>query len=107
MSKSSLFARVCALAFVGASLAGQSLSAPAIEARPPATRSEEIKDAYGATTVADPYRWLEDQKSPETRAWIDEQNKYSESFLRAFPRRDAIKKRITELLKIETIGVPQ
>ena len=107
MSKSSLFARVFALAFVGASLAGQSLSAPAIEARPPATRSEEVKDAYGATTVADPYRWLEDQKSPETRAWIDEQNKYSESFLRAFPRRDAIKKRITELLKIETIGVPQ
>ena len=33
---------------------------------------------YGSVTVADPYRWLEDQNAPETRAWIDAQNQYSD-----------------------------
>jgi prolyl oligopeptidase len=73
---------------------------------PPATRAGDVKEAFGPVEIADPYRWLEDQKAPETRAWIDEQNKYSEAFLRAFPGRDAIKQRVTELLKIETINTP-
>jgi prolyl oligopeptidase len=73
----------------------------------PKTKTEEIRDRYGSVEVADPYRWLEDQKAPETRAWIDDQNKYSESYLRAFPGREALKQRIAELLKIDTIGVPQ
>jgi prolyl oligopeptidase len=73
---------------------------------PPATRAGDVKEAFGNVEIADPYRWLEDQKAPETRAWIDEQNKYSEAFLRAFPGREAIRRRVTELLKIETIGTP-
>jgi prolyl oligopeptidase len=73
---------------------------------PPSTRAGDVKESFGPVEIADPYRWLEDQKAPETRAWIDEQNKYSEAFLRAFPGRDAIKQRVTELLKIETIGTP-
>ncbi|HKF42207.1 MAG TPA: prolyl oligopeptidase family serine peptidase [Thermoanaerobaculia bacterium] len=74
--------------------------------RPPKTKTDDVKDAYGSVQVADPYRWLEDQKAPETRAWIDEQNKYSESFLHSYPGRNALKQRVTELLKIDTIGVP-
>src|SRR6202040_4201994 len=73
---------------------------------PPATRAEAVKETFGSVEVSDPYRWLEDQKAPETRAWIDEQNKYSESFLHALPGRDAIKKRVAELLKVDTTGTP-
>ncbi len=75
--------------------------------RPPRTRTDDVKEAFGSVEIADPYRWLEDQNAAETRAWIDEQNKYSEALLRAFPGREAIQKRVTELLKIDAIGVPQ
>jgi len=74
---------------------------------PPSTRAGDVKESFGNVEIADPYRWLEEQNAPETRAWIDEQNKYSEAFLRAFPGRDAIQRRVTELLKVDTIGVPQ
>src|SRR6266511_1745508 len=74
---------------------------------PPSTRAGDVKESFGNIEIADPYRWLEEQNAPETRAWIDEQNKYSEAFLRAFPGRDAIQQRVTELLKIDTIDVPQ
>ena len=73
---------------------------------PPTTRAESVKEAFGSVEVSDPYRWLEDQKAPETRAWIDEQNRYSESFLHALPGRDALKKRVAELLKVDTTGTP-
>jgi prolyl oligopeptidase len=82
-------------------------ASPAADRQAPKTKTDDVKDTYGSTEVADPYRWLEDQKSPETRAWIDEQNKYSESYLRAFSGRDALKERATELLKIEAIGIPR
>src|SRR6266516_2501255 len=74
---------------------------------PPSTRAGDVKESFGNVEVTDPYRWLEEQNAPETRAWIDEQNKYSEAFLHAFPDRDAIQRRVTELLKIDTIGVPE
>jgi prolyl oligopeptidase len=73
---------------------------------PPATRAEAVKETFGSVEVSDPYRWLEDQKAPETRAWIDEQNRYSESFLHGLPGRDALKKRVGELLKVDTTGTP-
>jgi prolyl oligopeptidase len=82
-------------------------ASPAADRQAPKTKTDDVKDTYGSTEVADPYRWLEDQKSPETRAWIDEQNKYSESYIRAFSGRDALKERATELLKIEAIGIPR
>jgi prolyl oligopeptidase len=76
------------------------------ELHPPTTRAEGVKETFGSVEVSDPYRWLEDQKAPETRAWIDEQNRYSESFLHALPDRDALKKRVGELLKVDTTGTP-
>jgi prolyl oligopeptidase len=56
--------------------------------------------------IADPYRWLEDQQSPETRAWIDAQNKYTQALLDSWPGRAALKRRLTELIKVETVDVP-
>src|SRR6516225_1965924 len=72
---------------------------------PPATRVDDAKDTYGATVVADPYRWLEDQESKETRAWIDAQDKCTEAALSKLPGREAITKRLSELFRIDSYGM--
>jgi len=76
------------------------------EPRPPATKVEQVKDDYHGTEVVDPYRWLEDQQSPATRAWIDAQNKYTESLLDIWPGRGELKRRVAALLKIDRLDVP-
>src|SRR6185369_6991378 len=85
-------------------LSGLPIGAPGADLHPPATRAEAVKEKFASVEVSDPYRWLEDQKAPETRAWIDEQNTYSESFLRGLSGREALKKHIRELLKVDTTG---
>jgi prolyl oligopeptidase len=74
--------------------------------RPPATRTDDVKEGLQGVEVADPYRWLEDQQSPETRAWIDSQNRYTRSLLDSWPQRELMKRRVSELLKIDSIDVP-
>jgi prolyl oligopeptidase len=58
------------------------------------------------TQIADPYRWLEDQKSPETRAWIDKQNEYTKSFLDNVDAKEDIRARYTELLRVDDVSLP-
>jgi prolyl oligopeptidase len=77
-----------------------------IKKAPPTTRTDNVKETIFGVEVTDPYRWLEDQKSAETRAWIDEQNRYTNSILQTLPGREQISRRLAELLKIETIGAP-
>jgi prolyl oligopeptidase len=74
---------------------------------PPPTRVENVREVIHGVEVTDPYRWLEDQQSPETRAWIDAQNKYTRSLLDSWPGRAALQRRLTELMKIESISVPR
>ena len=73
---------------------------------PPKTRTDNVTETLHGTTITDPYRWLEDKDSPETRAWLKAQNEHTDSLLGAFPGKDRIRQRLTELLKVETIGVP-
>jgi prolyl oligopeptidase len=73
---------------------------------PPATRTDDVQEDFHGTKVADPYRWLEDQNSPETRAWIEAENKCTESFLSQIHGRAAIEKRLGELLRVDRIDVP-
>jgi prolyl oligopeptidase len=75
--------------------------------KPPATRTDNVKDVLHGVELVDPYRWLEDQQAPETRAWIDQQNAYSRSLIDKLPARDALAKRIGELLKVDFIGTPR
>ena len=63
---------------------------------PPTTTVEQIDDYHG-TPVADPYRWLEDTDSPETKAWIEAQNRLTFGFLEGIPQREQIRQRLTEL----------
>lgn len=73
---------------------------------PPATCTDNVSETIHGVTIADPYRWLEDQNSPETRAWIEAQNKYTASKLATIPVREQIHARLTQLMKIDTIGIP-
>jgi len=73
---------------------------------PPPTRVDNVAETLHGVTITDPYRWLEDQNSPETRAWINAQNKYTASTLGALPIRAKIRERLTQLLKIDTISAP-
>ena len=74
--------------------------------RPPKTRTDTVTERIQGVEIADPYRWLEDQQSPETRAWIDAQNKYTQAYLDSWPGRAALKRRLTELMKVEDINAP-
>lgn len=74
---------------------------------PPKTQTDNVKDVIHGVEMVDPYRWLEDQNSPETRAWINAQNEYTEASLGSLPGRDALKQRLTQFIKIDAIGIPR
>jgi prolyl oligopeptidase len=72
----------------------------------PTTKKIDHIDTYHGERVADPYRWLEDDNSAETKAWVEAQNKVTRSYLDAIPEREAIKKRYTELYNFEKFSLP-
>ncbi|MBC7874982.1 MAG: S9 family peptidase, partial [Ferruginibacter sp.] len=63
----------------------------------PETKKGEVTEDYGGTKVADPYRWLEDDNSEETKAWVKAQNKVTFDYLATIPQREKIRKRLEEL----------
>lgn len=72
----------------------------------PQTRTQDITDDYFGKKVADPYRWLEDDNSPETKAWVKEENEVTESYLASIPFRDSVKKRLQQLWNYPRTGAP-
>ncbi|MBL8758478.1 MAG: S9 family peptidase, partial [Phycisphaerae bacterium] len=72
----------------------------------PRTKTVEVVDEYFGTKVADPYRWLEDDNSSETAAWVAAQNAVTEAYLANAPARGAIKARLTKLWDYEKFGLP-
>ena len=72
----------------------------------PQTKKGETVDAYFGTNVADPYRWLEDDKSAETGSWVKAQNEVTYDYLSRIPFRDALKTRMEKLWNYEKIGPP-
>ncbi|MCX7006312.1 MAG: prolyl oligopeptidase family serine peptidase, partial [Kiritimatiellaeota bacterium] len=72
----------------------------------PVTAKTNQVDVYHGVTIADPYRWLEDDNSPETKAWVQAQNAVTFGWLAQIPERAAIKTRLTQLWNFERYGVP-
>jgi len=69
---------------------------------PPYSTVEPVTEIFHGVSVTDPYRWLEDQDSPRTRAWIKEQTLYARAYLDNIPGRERIRERIREFLAVET-----
>src|SRR5438874_11586634 len=73
----------------------------------PPTRRADAADVLHGVQVPDPYRWLEDEKSPEVQAWMAAQDKFARAYLRGLPGRDAIARRLSELLYVDELGAPR
>ncbi len=72
----------------------------------PETKKVDTVATYFGTEVPDPYRWLEDDRSKETEAWVAAQNQVSFGYLEAIPFREELKDRLSELWNYEKIGAP-
>src|SRR5687767_9704647 len=73
----------------------------------PPTRREDIVDTLHGVEVRDPYRWLEDEHSPEVKAWMDAQHAHARAHLDALPEREALAARFKELFYYEAVGAPR
>lgn len=72
----------------------------------PDARRGDVRDEYHGVSVADPYRWLEDVDSEETRTWIDAENSLTQNYLQNLSEREAIGERLKELWNYERHGLP-
>jgi prolyl oligopeptidase len=76
------------------------------EIKYPFTKQGDVFDNYFGTKVPDPYRWLEDDKSEETAAWVKEENKVTFGYLQTIPYRDSIKSRLEKMWNFEKYSAP-
>lgn len=67
---------------------------------------EPVTEILHGVAVTDPYRWMEEQSSPRTRKWLEEQVVYAREYLDAIPGRERIRKDVEELLAVEVISEP-
>ncbi|HUS16079.1 MAG TPA: prolyl oligopeptidase family serine peptidase [Chloroflexia bacterium] len=74
--------------------------------RPPESRPEPVEEVFHGQTIVDPYRWLEDGDAPEVQAWVAAQNAYTEARLGEYRDREALRRRLGELLATGSVGVP-
>ena len=72
----------------------------------PLTKKGDKIDLYFGSQVADPYRWLEDDRSAETAEWVKSQNQLTFGYLSTIPFRDAIKQRMEKLWNYEKVSAP-
>ncbi len=93
------------VALMGAPRHGRAAEIQTALTYPVTARTNQVDDYHG-TPVADPYRWLEDDNSTATKAWVEAENKLTFSFLEKIPERATIKERLTQLWNYERFGVP-
>lgn len=72
----------------------------------PKTKKINITDTYFGTSINDPYRWLEDDRSADTKSWVEAQNRVTYNYLSAIPFRNAIKQRLETLWNYEKYTAP-
>ena len=84
------------------------VAAPAVSSQgPPLAEPKPLAETLHGTRIVDNYRWLEDGKNPETQKWVEAEMSYTRAVLDPLPGREQIHKRLTELLTIGNINVPQ
>ncbi len=72
----------------------------------PETVKKPVTDTYHGTEIADPYRWLEDDRSEETEAWVKAQNEVTFSYLESIPFRNELRERMTRLWNYPRMSAP-
>lgn len=82
------------------------LSAQSMIKYPVTRKDPSVSDDYFGTTVNDPYRWLEDDNSSETKAWVKTQNDITFNYLKTIPYRDSVKDRLEKMWNYEKFGTP-
>ena len=76
-------------------------------APPPAVAIKPVTEDVGGHQITDNYRWLEDQKAPDTRAFIQEEQRYTDTyFAQIKPLRDRLVKRLTEMQRVDSVSAP-
>jgi prolyl oligopeptidase len=74
---------------------------------PPKTRIDKVEEIIHGIEITDPYRWLEDANSHETKKWVKKQNRYTDAVIGSLMGREEIRQRITELMRIDRISPPR
>ena len=92
--------------FIASVILSQSVNAQNKTMNYPQTAKKEVVDTYFNNKIADPYRWLEDDRSAETAAWVTAQNNVTFAYLDQIPYRDQLKKQLTEKWNYEKISAP-
>jgi prolyl oligopeptidase len=99
------FSMAC-IALVALGVAPILLPLPADKLLYPATKRVDQVDTYFGMKVADPYRWLEDENAPETKKWVEEQNKVTFGYLDKIPSRRRVKSRLEQLVNYPRYSAP-
>lgn len=101
------FYTLCGVAALAAAFAGcQNTMTIKTKPYPVARMDTTVQDDYHGTIVKDPYRWLEDDNSAETAAWVKAENEVTQDYLSQIPYRDRIKERLTQLYDYPKEGTP-
>ena len=88
----------------GAQTSSPTSTTPAVQY--PQTKKGDQADDYHGTRVADPYRWLEDVDSPDTKAWVEAENAVTSAYLAQIPEREKIRARLTTVWNYAKYGTP-
>lgn len=105
----SLLVALMVIGGIDAEMESSSIAAEPTSGSPlkyPIARRDSHVDDYHGEKVADPYRWMEQLDSPETRAWVKSEAELTDSYLEKVPVRKLLKKRLTQLLDFEKFGMP-
>jgi prolyl oligopeptidase len=112
-SKISTRAILSSSLFVGLSIVSPVLSqeklgeSQVIDLKYPQAKKIDVVDNYHGHLVKDPYRWLEQTESPETQAWITDQNRVADNYLSHLKNRSEIRRRLEDLWNYERFGIPE
>jgi prolyl oligopeptidase len=102
----SIFSFFSLMVFAALVYAGDDVK-PAASSGPPRAEKRPLEETLHGVKIVDNYRWLEDGESPDTQKWVAEEMAYTQSVLDPLPGRDAIHRRLSELLSIGNITQPE
>src|SRR5262249_45218164 len=97
---------MCRSIFVLLAIASMISAAEPTRMQYPATPRKPVVEKLHGVEITDPYRWLEETDAPEVRAWVQQQNAFTEKILGSIPDRQGIRARLDKLLDIGTISAP-